>query len=155
MAKLSVIIPSRNERFLPQTIDDIFKKATGAVEVIAVLDGDWPGGGDTRLLLPDDKRLHIIHRGEPRGMRAAINAAAGIAKGQYLMKTDAHCMVAEGFDEVLKADCEDNWIVMPRRYSLDAELWERRPKESIDYHYLDCPMTNPEYFQIGRASCRE
>jgi len=146
--KVSVIIPSRNEQFLPRTVADILAKAAGEIEVIAVLDGYWPTDGDNHLLLPDDKRLHIIHRGEPRGMRAAINAAAGIATGDFLMKTDAHCMFAEGFDEALKADCEDNWIVVPRRYSLDAELWERRPKEPIDYHYLDCPMTNPEYFQF-------
>ena len=147
-SKVSVIIPSRNEQFLPRTVADILAKAAGEIEVIAVLDGYWPVDADNSLLLPDDKRLQIIHFGKPRGMRAAINAAAGIATGQYLMKTDAHCMFAEGFDEALKADCEDNWIVVPRRYSLDAELWERREKEPIDYHYLDCPMTNPEYFQF-------
>src|SRR3990167_3792893 len=94
-SKLSVIIPSRNEQFLPRTVADILAKAVGEIEVIAVLDGYWPIDGDSHLLLPDDKRLHIIHRGKPRGMRAAINAAAGIAKSQYLMKCDAHCM----FDE--------------------------------------------------------
>jgi glycosyltransferase involved in cell wall biosynthesis len=74
-------------------------------------------------------------------MRAAINSAAAIAKGKYLMKCDAHCMFAEGYDEILKADCDDNWVVIPRRYSLDAENWciEQNGKPPRDYHYLCYP----------------
>ena len=139
MDKLSVIIPSRNEVFLPQTINDIFAKATEEVEVIAVLDGYWPNPP-----LEDRKNLIIIHRGSAMGMRAAINASAGIAKGRYLLKCDAHCMFAEGFDVVLKADCDDNWIVIPARYSLDAENWkiDDNGKPRRDYHYLCFPDPN-------------
>jgi len=143
MAKVSVIIPARNERFLPETVADIFNKARGEVQVIVTLDGYWPDP-----ILPDDKRLVLIHPGNPRGMRWAINSAASIATGDYLMKCDAHCMFDEGFDLKLQADCDDDWIVIPRRYSLDPETWTTRPKTPIDYHYLDCPMTNPEYFQF-------
>ena len=32
MAKVSVIIPSRNEEWLAKTVDDIFTKATGEKE---------------------------------------------------------------------------------------------------------------------------
>ena len=78
-------------------------------------------------------------------MRAAINAAAAIARGKYLLKCDAHCLFAEGFDEVLKADCEDNWIVIPRRYSLDAENWQRRDdKEPIDAMHYFWPYAHPD-----------
>jgi hypothetical protein len=58
------------------------------------------------------------------------------------MKTDEHCLFAEGFDETLKAECADNWLVIPRRYSLDAERWaiEDNPKGPRDYHYLSCPV---------------
>jgi glycosyltransferase involved in cell wall biosynthesis len=137
--KLSVIIPSRNEIFLSKTIDDIFKKASGDVEVITVLDGYWPNPA-----LEDRPNLILIHRGSPKGMRSAINSAASIAKGKYLMKCDAHCMFAEGFDEVLQKDCEDNWIVIPSRYSLDAENWkiEENGKPRRDYHYLCYPDPN-------------
>lgn len=136
MSKVSVIIPARNELFLPQTIDDLIKKAAGDVEVIAVLDGYWP---DPQL--PDYPNLHIIHRAKPMGMRAGINAAAAIAKGEYLLKTDAHCLFGQGYDEILQKDCDDNWIVIPRRYSLDAEKWECAPKEMIDYEHLFYPYT--------------
>jgi len=143
MTKLSVIIPARNERFLPETVADIFAKAAGEVEVIVALDGYWPVP-----ILPDRPNLILVHPGASRGMRWGINACAAVARGEYLMKTDAHCMFAEGFDETLKADCEDNWIVIPRRYSLDAETWTLRPKKPVDYHYLDCPLTNKEFFQF-------
>lgn len=134
--KLSVIIPSRNEIFLDKTIDDIFNKARGDIEVIAVLDGYWPHPPPA-----DRPNLHLLHWGRPKGMRAAINGAAAIAKGDYLLKTDAHCMFAEGFDEVLKADCDGDWIVIPSRYSLDAENWDilRNRKSRVDYHYLSFP----------------
>lgn len=139
MAKVSVLIPARNEQFLPQTVDDLFAKAVGDLEVIVVLDGYWP-----EPILKDRPNLIIIHRGASQGMRPAINSAASIAKGDYLMKLDAHCMVEEGFDEVLQADCDGDWVVVPRRYSLDAENWRRMDKGPADYHYLCCPLESSD-----------
>src|SRR3990172_6222175 len=109
MSKLSIIIPSRNEKFLPQTIGSLIANATGEIEIFAILDGYWPSPP-----LKEYPNLITIHRSTPKGMRAGINAAAAIARGKYLLKCDAHCLFAEGFDEVLKSDCEDNWIVIPR-----------------------------------------
>jgi len=142
MAKVSVLIPSRNERFLAQTVDDVLTKAAGDVECIVCLDGYWP-----EPPLPNYDNLVIIHRGQAQGMRPAINAAAAIAKGDYLMKCDAHCMFDEGFDEILKADCEDDWIVIPRRKRLDAENWciQDVGKPDVDYNYLSFP-DNPADF---------
>ena len=135
---VSIIIPSRNEPFLQHTIDDILAKAAGEIEVIVVLDGYWPNPQ-----LRDDSRVIVLHRGQAMGMRAAVNAGAAIAKGKYLMKCDAHCMFAPGFDRVLAADCDDNWVVIPRRFRLDAQNWaieqpsEREP--TIDYQYIMYP----------------
>ena len=143
---VSVLIPSRNERFLAQTVKDVLAHATGEIEVITNLDGYWQDPYD----LPDDKRLTVIHTGKARGMRWGINAAAGVAKGDYLLKCDAHCSFQEGFDEVLKADCEGNWIVIPRRDRLDAENWCRQEtsKPAIDLHFLSCPITNPDGYSM-------
>lgn len=139
--KLSVIIPARNELFLQQTIDDIFAKATGPTEVICILDGYWPDPP-----LKEYPNLITIHRSTPRGMRAGINAAAAVAKGKYLMKCDAHCLFAEGFDEVLKSSCDDDWLVIPSRYSLDAENWciAENGKSRVDYHYLCYPFNKKD-----------
>lgn len=139
MAKVSIIIPSRNERFLPQTINDLLRNARGEVEIIAVLDGYWPDPP-----LPDDNRLILIHRGRARGMRDGINSAAAIARGEFLMKCDAHCLFDEGYDEKLKADCEDNWVVIPRRFSLDAENWKCHDKEPIDSMHYFWPYEHPD-----------
>lgn len=144
MSKLSIIIPSRNETFLPHTVADIFLHATQEIEVIVVLDGYWPNPP-----LEDRKNLILIHRGQARGMRAAINAASAIAKGEYLMKCDAHCMFDQGFDEILKADCDDDWLVVPRRKRLDANNWclQDPDRTPIDYEFLSYPWWKPE--QIG------
>ena len=139
MSKLSIIIPSRNERFLPQTVADLLSKG-GDIEVIAILDGYWPDPP-----LKEDNRLIQLHRGRPYGMRAGINAGAAIATGEYLMKLDGHCMFGENFDEILKADCEDNWISVPTRYSLDAEKWKRKAKHPINYLRVDVPKPENNY----------
>jgi glycosyltransferase involved in cell wall biosynthesis len=140
---LSVIIPSRVPEYLQKTVDDLLSKAEGQIEVIVVLDGYWPDP-----MLKDDARVKIIHQGtfhNNRGMRAAINAGVAIAKGDYIMKCDEHTMWDQGFDVKLAADCEDDWVVIPRRYRLDADNWtiieDGRPP--IDYMRIDYPYQRP------------
>ena len=139
MAKLTVIIPARHELYLQQTVADLLQKATGDIEVIVVLDGYWPDPP-----LAEDPRLITIHR-ERQGMRAGINAAAAIAHGKYIMKVDAHCLFPQGFDEAMKADCDGDWVVIPRRYSLDLEHWTVKfDKQFVDYEYLGYPYDGKE-----------
>lgn len=143
MAKTSVIVPARNERFLVKTIDDVFAKARGEVEVVAVLDGGpWPD--DWAAVTARHPNLHTIYHAEPKGMRPSINEAVASAvsrKTKYILKSDAHCMFDEGFDEKLKADMAPNWVVVPRRKRLDAENWTLTDthKPDIDAHYLSFP----------------
>lgn len=151
MSKLSIIIPSRNEQFLNQTVLDLLAK-TSIDEIIVVLEGYWPGDPETKTApLPkeivESKRVKILHHGRARGMRTAINSAVEIATGDLLAKVDAHCKVEEGFDEVMMADyLEDNWILTPRRKALDAENWcddTSNPKYPIDYEYLSYGLERP------------
>lgn len=148
MALLSIIIPARNERFLPQTVADIHAHATGEYEIVVALDGYWPAPP-----LPDHPRLKVIHWAPARGMRACINAAANVARGEYLMKVDAHTSFETGFDEILKPDCDDNMILIARRDRLDAETWGKQEtgKPPIDLHYLSCPITNPDGYSFHGA----
>lgn len=141
--KTSIIIPARVEKHLQRTIDDIFANMTEDIEVIAVLDGWWP---DT--ILNDDPRLKILHWGEAKGMRASINAGARIATGKYLLKCDAHCSFGKGIDEILKKDCEENWISIPSKYSLKAETWERF-RGPVDYMYMTFPYVEDDQFGYG------
>lgn len=145
MSSVSVIIPSRKERFLQQTVSDLFAHAEDEIQVIAVHDGAWP---DTPL--KDHPRLVQLHTSDNRGMRAAINAAARIATGEYILKSDGHCSFAQGFDRTLKQDCDDDWIVIPRRYSLDAEEWKiKEDKAPVDYHYLSYCLDHPDDVTIS------
>lgn len=136
-SRVSLIIPSRNERFLNKTVEDILTKARGDIEIIVVLEGYWP------VPMPkEDPRVVILHNPVATGMRNAINVACDIATGEFLMKLDAHCMLDEGFDLVLKADCDTDWMVVPRRYSLEPEEWTflENGKAPVDYHYLSFPF---------------
>lgn len=134
---VSVVIPSRNEPYLQQTIKGLLSTAKGKIEIIAVLDGYWTLPHEE---LVDDPRVKYLHFGTARGMRNGINSGVAIAKGEFILKSDAHCMFAEGWDEVLKKDLEDNWIAVPRRYPLDPEKWafeERKDtKYPVDYMFL-------------------
>jgi hypothetical protein len=144
---LSVIIPARNEKYLQRTIQDVLDNATGEIEVIAVLDGYWP-----EPPIQDDKRVILIHRTEAIGQRQAINEAARIAKGEYIMKLDAHCAVDKGFDVKLAADCEYDWTVIPRMYNLDSETWKPKRHKRTDYMYIGLRENGElraEYFEKG------
>lgn len=140
---VSVVIPSINAEFLQRTIDDLFAKAKGEIEIIVVLDGFWPNPP-----LIDRKNLIIIHHGEVhnnKGMRFSINAGMAIAKGSHVMKIDEHCIVDDGWDVKLLADCEDNWVVIPRRYRIDWEKWDilHDGRPPIDYMHIDYAFQRP------------
>lgn len=135
MSKLSILIPSYNEPYLRKTLRDILNKTKGTIEIFVNIDGDMP------KKLIKDKRIRYFHHQVPIGMRGGINLGLKKAKGKYIMKTDAHCLFASGFDEVLKRDCRQNWLMIPRRYSLDEEKWGRNLNMPIkDYHYLSFPL---------------
>jgi hypothetical protein len=136
MSKLSVVIPSADPRFLAQTVNGLFANAQDEIEVVVSLDG---------IEAPPElrPRHNLIVLRHPRvGMRGSLNLARPHVTGDYMMKTDEHCLFAPGFDAVLKADTPDHCMTIPRRYSLDAENWaiENNPKGPRDYHYLTSPV---------------
>lgn len=144
---ISVIIPSRSDQWLQKTVDDLFNKAEGEVEVIVVYDGRWADP-----ILKDRPNLIQIHHGvihDNYGMRASINLGVAASKGQYLMVIDEQCGVDQGYDVKLVADCEPHWIVIPRRWRLEPETWtltkdsegDKRPP--IDYMAVEYPYNRP------------
>jgi len=145
MDKVSIIIPVRGEKYenLLNTIESIYDNATGEIEVIVGFDGGFP-------FMPPD-RVKVINFPEVVGIKTNINAMAAMATGKYIYKSDAHCKFGKGFDEILKADMQDDWIVMPR-FKIIKEDWsiqERDGKEEFyDYFYLCCPFTDPKGFRF-------
>lgn len=115
---LSILIPSRNEMFLSETVKNILKNIRGNTEVIVVLDGAWADPG-----IPDAPNLTVIYHHESIGQRAATNEAARLSQSKYLMKIDAHCMIEEGMDVKMMAEMRDDWTMVPRMYNLHAFDW--------------------------------
>jgi hypothetical protein len=132
---VSIIIPSRQERFLNQTIQSVLDNATGQIEVFPVIDG-YLLPLNERIQDPRVKYLYLEPHGHEMQKRQGINLAVSMASGEYIMALDAHCMVGKGFDEILSKDCGENWIVVPRRYKLDAEKWViNNDQPPVDYSY--------------------
>ena len=119
---LSVIIPSRNERFLKQTIDDILENIEADTDIIAFLDGSW---GETPI--PQHERVNIIHSNKVLGQRGGANRCAAISRAKYIMKVDAHCSFDKGFDRKMIEGFEkvgDNCVMVPIMRNLWAFDWK-------------------------------
>ena len=143
MAKVSIIIPSRNEKYLQRTIEDIYAKATGEFEIIVGMNGSTDFGLklDKKYM---DGRITITREDQAIGLKPMINKLVTLATGKYIYKSDAHCMFGKGFDEILQKDMEHDWVVTPRFYVLDAEKWQWQDDRFYDYFYLSCPFTDPK-----------
>ena len=118
MAKLSIVIPARNEMFLKQTIENILENIEGDTVIVAVLDGYWPDPP-----IDDHPRVTLIHHTESVGQRAASNEAVRLAQSKYIMKVDAHCSFDKGFDVKMMADMQDDITMVPTMYNLHAFNW--------------------------------
>lgn len=130
---ISIIIPSRNEPYLQQTIHDILSHSEGNIEILVGLDGIDQDIKSVRGL-----PLRAFFMPEAIGQRAMMNFLAGQAKGKFIMKVDAHCSFGQGFDTILLETMQDNWIVAPYMLVLDAEKWTiRQDKKSSAYIFKD------------------
>jgi len=69
-------------------------------------------------------------------MREAINTGVRAAQGEYIMRTDEHCMYAKGFDRIITSQMQDNWIVTAKRYFLNPVEWKVMEDPPIGYEKL-------------------
>ena len=145
--KLSIIIPAYKEPFLQRTIDSLLQTSElcDQLEIIAVWDGL-----EFMELLNNDPRVKIVPLSQSMGMRAAINAGIETARGEYIMKIDAHCLVDQGFDRIMVANCADNWVVYPRRHALNMEAWDLYPnKLAQNSFHLQFPVLSRNGYGLG------
>jgi glycosyltransferase involved in cell wall biosynthesis len=150
MDKVSIIIPSRDEQWLNNTIRDLVKNAKGDIEVIAIIDG--PTNHKVTFESPNVK---LIELPEPKGMRHGINIGASIAAGKYIMKLDSHCIMTEGYDLLLQEGCEDNYVIVTRRNELSPD-WIITDTTPVDYFYMSNPWTSPSgYMRMSRWITRD
>src|SRR3990167_5239040 len=99
---LSILIPSRSEPYLQKTIEDIKEHAETNPEIL------WEE--DTNM-----------------GQRALTNKLARMAKGEYLMKIDAHCSFSQGFDRIMLEDMNENDLLAIDLRDLDVDTWQMKP----------------------------
>jgi len=110
---ISVIIPARNELYLEQTVEDIKHHARGEIEILV--------GEDTDGI----------------GQRAMMNKLARQAKGDLIMKTDAHCSFSLGFDLDLLEGFESGMVMAPYLLVLDAPQWTILPQKKMSRYCFD------------------
>ena len=162
--RVSVIIPGRAEPYFQQTVDSALERATGDVEVVAVVDGpeqDPP-------LVSTDSRVKIIVLDKSIGQRAAYNLGVRESSGEFVMKIDAHAMMSPGYDEGLKAHCPEKAVVLPEMRRLNVHTWEFKPRGYTLYmhfgldlychfwnDYRKRPEAQAEYPEVmtGQGSC--
>jgi len=116
--ELSILIPSRNEMFLKNTVENILENIESDTEVLVALDGEW-----AEPALNQHPRVTVIYFPESVGQRAATNALCKLSKAKYVMKVDAHCSFDKGFDRKLIEDMQDDWTVVPLMKNLHAFDW--------------------------------
>lgn len=122
MKDLSILIPSRSEMFLKNTIEDILKNIEANTEIIVVLDGVW-----AEPPIPQHDRVNVIYVPESIGQRAAANLACKLSKARYIMKLDSHCSFDRGFDRKMIEGFKktgDNVTVVPIMRNLWAFDWK-------------------------------
>lgn len=121
MPDLSIIIPARDEQFLLETVEDIRRNKRGDTETIVILDGAWPDRP-----LPQYPDVKVVYLPKSIGQRAATNLGAQMSEATYIMKLDAHCSLAEGFDVELIATAKvvgEDVTQIPTQYNLHAFDW--------------------------------
>ena len=134
---LSIIIPSCNDPYLNRTIRSVIWNKKREVEVIPILDG-------TSEEVYEQHRVHPIYLPETRGLANAVELGVKMARGELIMKVDAHCKFAPGFD--LELNPAENEVMIPRRYQLDVERWEIMQDElPVDYEKL---VIHPRYHKF-------
>lgn len=131
--KLSAVLPVYKDPYSIPTAQSILDNSGlgDQVEVILVFDGAWP---DFKLI--DDPRMRYVYLGKNSGMREAINAGVKVARGEFIMRADCHCMFGPDFAKKMTDVCQPDWIMTASRYFLDPVKWERMDIPPVIYEKL-------------------
>ena len=119
LEKTSILIPSRNEKYLVNTIKNLLETSTGDIEILVGIDGKTNFD-----YFVDDHRVIYIKYDNPVGKRYILNELAAISNGKYLFRIDAHCIMNYGWDTKLKCLCDNDTIISSSISEINEEKWE-------------------------------
>jgi len=116
MIKLSVVMPDYKDPLIHKTIDSLLAQSGlgDELEIIAVSDGV-----ENPLPFREDPHLRVVKLGKNRGMRGAINAGVAVARGEFIMRLDEHCIFGNNYDLILTSQCLPNQMMTATRYYWD------------------------------------
>lgn len=100
---LSAVVVSHNEGdLLRQTVDSFLANTPGLTELVVVDDASSDGSAD---FLSDEPvgydRVRLLRMSSSVGISAARNAGARASRGEFIVWSDAHCVVHPGWAEPL------------------------------------------------------
>jgi len=101
--------------------------------------------------LPAD--VVTIVKDKSEGLGAATWDMAQIATGQYVLKLDAHCSLAEGYDDILLREARPKRLQVLSRYQLKASEW-RRGHGPSQYLYMTYPWLCDSSYGCGMHSTK-
>jgi len=155
MDLVSVIIPSRNEKYLYKTVFNVLATAKEDIEIFILLDAwDFIGYNDknpeasnilheqvrlVKELASKNKCVKIIETKECLGQRRFINEAVRQSKGKYFLKIDAHSMMSANWDIAAKKAMERDVFLIPQMWKLDEQSW--KPVNKNTQYHLDNNLT--------------
>jgi len=131
VSEVSIVIPAKNEPYLKRTVGNILEQVTGKVKVFVMLDAWWPD-----MVFSEDPRVVTTHLGEGLGMRGLINAGVRLSQSEFVLKCDAHCSFDKGFDKKLRNNCDKKTVLVPVRYPLDVDTWDRVEGKKYEFQYV-------------------
>lgn len=147
MTRLSILIPSKNEPLLQKTVEDILSKITDDTEILIGMDGYDRSDSNVKqvgdlikglqALDVDYSRINIIYEYPAIGQRAITNKLAELAKGEYIMKCDAHVSFSKGFDTALLSEIDNKTILAPLLLVLDPVTWAVNGKKQMAQFRFD------------------
>lgn len=100
--KVTVVVPARNEEgYIGECVDSILKQSYTDFELI-VIDGD--SDDRTKAIVEEiterDPRVRVIDNPD-RVIPVGLNRAVREAKGEYLVRVDAHCTIEPDYIEFI------------------------------------------------------
>lgn len=102
MPKISIVVPVYNvEKNILNTVKSIQKQTLREIEIILVNDGSTDKSGELcDNVAASDDRIKVIHQ-KNQGVSIARNNGMNIAKGDYIVFSDADDLMSEDMCEIL------------------------------------------------------